>query len=53
MCHTLCELGATPLEDGLRDIRKFLDKNPDEFVIVFIQDEVTPKDTAASSTAPA
>lgn len=47
MCHTLCELGATPLEDGLRDIREFLDKNPDEFVIVFIQDAVTPKDTAA------
>jgi len=47
MCHTLCELGATPLEDGLRDIRKFLDEHPDEFVIVFIQDEVTPQDTAA------
>ena len=46
MCHTLCELGATPLEDGLRDIRTFLDKNPDEFVVVFIQDEVTPQDTA-------
>ncbi len=47
MCHTLCELGATPLEDGLRDIREFLDKNPDEFVVVFIQDETTPQDTAA------
>jgi hypothetical protein len=47
MCHTLCELGATPLEDGLRAIRTFLDTHPDEFVIVFIQDEVTPKDTAA------
>jgi hypothetical protein len=47
MCHTLCELGATPLEDGLRAIRTFLDTHPDELVIVFIQDEVTPKDTAA------
>ncbi len=47
MCHTLCELGATPLEDGLRAIRKFLDDHPDEFVVLFIQDEVTPKDTAA------
>ena len=47
MCHTLCELGATPLEDGLRAIRAFLDKNPDEFVILFIQDAVTPNDTAA------
>jgi hypothetical protein len=46
MCHTLCELGATPLENGLRAIRRFLDEHPDEFVIVFIQDEVTPQDTA-------
>jgi len=47
MCHTLCELGATPLADGLRDIRAFLDANPDEFVILFVQDETAPKDTAA------
>ena len=47
MCHTLCELGATPLSSGLRDVREFLDDNPDEFVILFIQDAVTPEDTAA------
>jgi hypothetical protein len=47
MCHTLCELGATPLVNGLRDIREFLDKNPDEFVILFVQDETRPADTAA------
>jgi hypothetical protein len=47
MCHTLCELGATPLVDGLRDVRAFLDHNPDEFVILFIQDETTPADTVA------
>jgi hypothetical protein len=47
MCHTLCELGATPLVDGLREIREFLDRNPDEFVILFVQDETEPKDTAA------
>lgn len=45
MCHTLCELGATPLEDGLRDVREFLDANPDEFVILFIQDAVPPAET--------
>ena len=48
MCHSLCELGATPLEAGLRDVREFLDENPDEFVILFIQDAVTPDDTAAA-----
>ena len=48
MCHTLCELGATPLGDGLTDIRRFLDENPDEFVTLFIQDAVSPQDTAAA-----
>ena len=48
MCHSLCELGATPLEDGLRDIREFLEENPDEFVIVFIQDAVSPDDAVAA-----
>jgi hypothetical protein len=47
MCHTLCELGATPLEDGLRDVRTFLDEHPDEFVILFVQDAVSPDETAA------
>jgi hypothetical protein len=46
LCHTLCELGATPLGDSLTNIRRFLDENPDEFVIVFIQDAVSPEDTA-------
>jgi hypothetical protein len=46
MCHTLCELGATPLENGLRNVRAFLDTHPDEFVIIFIQDAVTPQETA-------
>ena len=46
MCHTLCELGATPLGTGLTDIRRFLDENPDEFVILFIQDAVSPEETA-------
>jgi hypothetical protein len=48
MCHTLCELGATPLQDGLTSVRKFLDENPDEFVTVFIQDAVAPQDTATA-----
>ncbi|HYH58360.1 MAG TPA: hypothetical protein VD790_03965 [Thermoleophilaceae bacterium] len=47
MCHVLCELGATPLADGLTAIRTFLDEHPDEFVILFIQDAVSAPDTAA------
>jgi hypothetical protein len=48
MCHTLCELGATPLGNGLTDIREFLDENPDELVIVFVQDAVSPEETATA-----
>ena len=44
LCHSFCELGATPLEDGLRDIHEFLASHPAEIVVVVNQDYVTPKD---------
>ncbi|HEX5622100.1 MAG TPA: hypothetical protein VFX51_26980 [Solirubrobacteraceae bacterium] len=44
LCHTFCELGATPLADGLRDIRNFLVTHPAEVVVVVNQDYVTPED---------
>ena len=42
LCHTFCELGATPLESVLDDIRDFLVANPGEVVVVINQDYVTP-----------
>ncbi len=42
LCHTFCELGATPLVDGLEDIHDFLVTHPDEVVVVINQDYVTP-----------
>jgi hypothetical protein len=44
MCHSFCELGATPLEDGLEDIHAFLVTHPGEVVVVINQDYVTPAD---------
>ena len=48
LCHGFCELGATPLRDGLDAIRRFLVTNPGEVLIVFIQDEAPAADIAAA-----
>jgi hypothetical protein len=48
LCHTFCELGATPLEPVLRDLHDFLVANPNEVVVVVNQDYVTPTDFAAA-----
>jgi len=37
LCHTLCELGAEPLEEQLALYRGFLDDNPREVIILFIE----------------
>ena len=44
LCHSFCELGATPLADGLDDIHQFLVTHPAEVVVVINQDSVTPAD---------
>ena len=44
MCHSFCEIGATPLADGLDDIHQFLVTHPAEVVVVINQDSVTPAD---------
>ena len=44
LCHTFCELGATPLADGLEDIHEFLATHPAEVVVMVNQDYVTPAD---------
>jgi hypothetical protein len=48
LCHTFCELGATPLADGLRDIHAFLITHPSEVVVIVNQDYVTPADFVAA-----
>jgi hypothetical protein len=37
LCHTLCELGAEPLGEQLALFRAFLDANPREVLILFVE----------------
>ena len=46
LCHSMCELGSTLWVDSLRDTREWLDEHPREVVTMFVQDEVSPADTA-------
>jgi hypothetical protein len=48
LCHSFCELGATPLADGLDAIHDFLVTHPGEVVVVINQDYVTPTDFVAA-----
>ena len=42
LCHTTCELGATRMSDELDLFHDFLERNPGEVVIVFIEPYVPP-----------
>jgi hypothetical protein len=44
LCHSVCELGATKMVDALRDIRRFLERNPGEVVIIFDEEYVSEED---------
>ncbi len=37
LCHTLCELGAEPLDEQLRIIRRFLTENPREVLLLVVE----------------
>lgn len=42
LCHVLCELGAIPMSNGLREFGDWLDQNPRNVIVLFIQDDITP-----------
>ncbi len=44
LCHTTCELGATPMVDSLNQIREFLEERRGEVVILFIEPYVPPEE---------
>lgn len=46
LCHALCELGSTPLEPVMADVKVWMDAHPREVVTFFIQDELDPAVTA-------
>ena len=46
LCHRFCELGAVPILDAFRQYRDFLAANPDEVLVIVIEDYVRPADIA-------
>jgi hypothetical protein len=44
----VCELGSIEMVRTLGWFRDFLETHPDEFLILFIEDKVSPTDTAAA-----
>lgn len=46
LCHAMCELGSTSWLANLRDVKAWLDDHPRDVVTLFVQDEVTPDDSA-------
>ena len=45
-CHVVCELGANTMQEELGWFREFLDTHPDEVIVLFVEDKVSPEDTA-------
>lgn len=48
LCHGFCELGAYELEPTLREIHDFLIQNPEEVLLIIVEDYVEPKDLASA-----
>lgn len=46
LCHRFCELGAIPIKTAFGQYRDFLAANPDEVLVVVIEDYVDPSDIA-------
>ncbi len=44
LCHRFCELGAIPIDQAFREYRDFLAANPDEILVIVIEDYVAPED---------
>jgi hypothetical protein len=48
LCHVLCQLGATPLQDALGAIRAFLEAHPDNVLVIVNEDGIAPEDFAGA-----
>jgi hypothetical protein len=48
LCHGFCELGAIPFPEALAAVHQFLVKNPDEVLILVVEDYVSAADLAAA-----
>jgi hypothetical protein len=47
LCHGFCELGAVSARQTFEDIAKFMEDNPNEVLIIDLEDYTTPEDTQA------
>jgi hypothetical protein len=47
LCHAFCEVGATRAVTALQDVHDFLVRHPEEVLILSIEDDTSPADTAA------
>jgi hypothetical protein len=48
LCHADCSWARRPLDDGLADLRSFLDGHPGEVLTIIFESYITPADTAAA-----
>ncbi len=48
LCHGLCELGAEPLDQELTVIRRFLEREPIEVLLLIVEDYVPPEEIERS-----
>ncbi|WP_460797158.1 hypothetical protein [Nocardioides pacificus] len=46
LCHSLCELGSTDWLRVMKDVAAWMRAHPREVVTFFVQDQVSPEDTA-------
>lgn len=46
LCHAFCEVGATRAVDALEAVHEFLVEHPEEVLIISIEDDTEPADTA-------
>ena len=51
LCHVYCELGATPAVDALKLLNGYLKENPNEVVVLIIEDHVSAADFEAAVRA--
>ncbi|KPM55836.1 hypothetical protein ACG83_11290 [Frankia sp. R43] len=51
LCHGICQLGATALDDALAGVAGWLARNPAEVITLILQDEVPPEPVMAAFRA--
>ncbi len=51
LCHNYCELGAVKMVDEMIAVRRFLEANPSEIVMIIVQDAVSATDISAVFSA--